>query len=269
MKVCDDSETGAMAVVAPSAGGGAATASVRVFAINLRRSTERWARLEPQLRKLGLPWERFEAVDGQTAALTAPLGGYDPGLNRRQFHRPLSKGEMACYESHLGALRRFLATRAEYALVLEDDVLLLPELGDAVAAALRSAEPWDVVKLGSVSPKAVRRERRLGRFRWRQYWKAPISGFAHLVSRHGAERVLTARRRYGRPFDVDLQYWWEAGLRIRGIEPYPVIPWDKSVSDIRRGGGRPPRHAWYSSIVARLRFQILNWKHSRRPEVDC
>ena len=89
------------------------------------------------------------------------------------------------------------------------------------------------------------------------------------MSRAGAARLLTARHRYGRPFDVDLQYWWEAGLRIRGIEPYPVIPWDKSVSEIRGRGGRPPRHAWYSSIVARLRFQILNWKHSRRPEVDC
>ena len=269
MKICDIPETEAMVMAAPETGVAVAASRVRVFAINLRRSTARWARLEPQLRKLGLPWERFEAVDGQTAALTAPLGGYDPGLNRRQFHRPLSKGEMACYESHLGALRRFLATRAEYAVVLEDDVLLLPELRDAVTAALKATEPWDFVKLGSVSPKAVRRERRLGRFRWRQYWKAPISGFAHLVSRHGAERVLTARRLYGRPFDVDLQHWWEAGLRIRGIEPYPVIPWDKSVSEIRGRGGRPPRHAWYSSIVARLRFQILNWKHSRRPEVDC
>ena len=264
MKICDIPETEAMVMAAPETGVAVAASRVRVFAINLRRSTARWARLEPQLRKLGLPWERFEAVDGQTAALE----GYDEVLNRHQFHRPLSKGEMACYESHLGALRRFLATRAEYAVVLEDDVLLLPELRDAVTAALKATEPWDFVKLGSVSPKAVRRERRLGRFRWRQYWKAPISGFAHLVSRHGAERVLTARRRYGRPFDVDLQYWWEAGLRIRGIEPYSVIPCDHSVSEIQQGGGRPPHHDWYSSVYMRLRFQLLNWKHSRRPELN-
>ena len=267
MVFCDNPETAAMAVTFPAVE--AAVAPVQVFAINLRRSTERWSRLEPQLHKLGLPWERFEAVDGQTAALTAPLGGYDPVLNQRQFHRPLSTGEMACYESHLGVLRRFLATRADYALVLEDDVLLLPELRDAVATALQAAEPWDFVKLGSVSRKPVRRERRIGHFCWRQYWKAPISAFAHLVSRAGAARALMERPRYGRPFDVDLQYWWETGLRIRGIEPYSVIPWDNSVSDIRQGRRRPSQHQWYSSIIARLRFKILNWKHSRWPRLDA
>lgn len=268
MKRCDHPVLDVVSSAAPTVKTNTSVPSptVRVFAINLRRSMERWARLEPQLRKLGLPWERFEAVDGHATPSLASMGGYDSGLNRWQFHRPLSRGESACYESHLGVLRRFLASGADYALVLEDDVLLLPELGDAVAAALQSAEPWDFVKLGSVSRKPVRRERRIGHFRWRQYDKVPISGYAHLVSRPGAERVLVARRRYGRPFDVDLQYWWEAGLRIRGIEPYPVVHWSGAGSEIACGGGRPPQHTWHSSLVTRLKFQFLNWKHGRRSD---
>lgn len=264
-----DSDEANEIAVCVAAAAPATSPQVRVFAINLQRSAERWALLEPQLQALGLPWERFDAVDGRTVQSLESFGGYSAVLNRRGFHRPLSRGEAACYESHLGVLRRFLDTGAGYALVLEDDVALSPDLGDAIAAALQAAEPWDLVKLGSISRKPVRRERRVGRFFWRSYWKIPISGFAHLVSRPGAERLLAARRCYGRPFDVDLQFWWETGLRIRGLEPYPVRIRSALDSDIGQSGGRPSPYAWHSSLRARLRLQFGSFWHAYRAHGGC
>jgi GR25 family glycosyltransferase involved in LPS biosynthesis len=88
------------------------------FYINLDRSARRRAAIEGQLAALGVAKEysRFEAIEGQTVG--GPAG-------------KLSSGALGCFASHAGALRRGIAARA-HVHVLEDDVLLSPELAPAL-----------------------------------------------------------------------------------------------------------------------------------------
>lgn len=81
--------------------------------INLDRSTERRARLEKQLRVLGIEqaYSRFSAVDGSRLA---------PGP------RAISHREYACFASHVQLLKEARSTLA-HLHVLEDDALLSPE----------------------------------------------------------------------------------------------------------------------------------------------
>jgi Glycosyltransferase family 25 (LPS biosynthesis protein) len=82
--------------------------------INLERSSDRRASMDRQLRALGLTrqYARFEAVEGRDA-LT------DPGS--------ITRGEYGCFASHARLLTE-AATGSCHVHVLEDDVLLSPEL---------------------------------------------------------------------------------------------------------------------------------------------
>ena len=91
------------------------------FLINLDGSDDRLAGATALLNGIGLPFERLAAFDGRGIPADR-LPDYDPQECRRRFGRHLSGGEVGCYQSHLAAARRFLASDARFGLVLEDDL---------------------------------------------------------------------------------------------------------------------------------------------------
>ena len=95
--------------------------------INLDRAPERLARISAQLQRLQLPYTRLAAVDARalTPAQKALLD--EPAFQRKHGMTPVP-GELGCYLSHVAVMRAFLASQAEFALVLEDDVLLQASL---------------------------------------------------------------------------------------------------------------------------------------------
>ena len=208
----------------------------RVFVINLTRSPERWAAIRAQLEPLGIPFERFDATDGRLLTAEERDRYYSTSLNRRTYHHPLSLGEIACYLSHLRACARILELGLEHAVILEDDIVLDPGFKPALALLAQLPRPWDVVKLGAVSPKPILKYQPLAGFALCHYSKTPISGFAQAISSEGARKILRAREQFGRPYDVDLQHVWENGLKIAGLEPFPVRIRDGILSDINDSG---------------------------------
>lgn len=54
-----------------------------------------------QLERLGLPYERFSAVDGREISDEVLRRHYSAELNRRKYYVDLSRSEIACYISHL------------------------------------------------------------------------------------------------------------------------------------------------------------------------
>lgn len=104
---------------------------MQVFVINLSRATERQRFQKAQLAALGLPFERVEAID----ANSADLRNEEPIWST--WERPMSRSECACFLSHQQLWQR-IARSETPGLVLEDDVLLssdLPKLLDELEAA--------------------------------------------------------------------------------------------------------------------------------------
>ena len=89
---------------------------MRVFAINLHRSTERRRALLEWLPQCDLPWEIFEAVDASLLRQDAV-----PWTNDH-WGGSLWPGAVGCYLSHLHIFRRILDYDLPWAVVLEDDV---------------------------------------------------------------------------------------------------------------------------------------------------
>lgn len=93
---------------------------MRTFLVNLERRPDRLAAMTAQLSRLGLPFERFDAVDAKSvdpAVLSGPFARSGPLGN-------LSPGDMACTYSHIHIWRMIAEGPDEYVTVLEDDVVL-------------------------------------------------------------------------------------------------------------------------------------------------
>lgn len=90
---------------------------MRVYVINLKRSTERRKNIEAQLKRLGVQYEIIEAVDGRN-------------MSEEEFNHIVSlpeeftKSQAGCQLSHNKVYTRMQENRDDIALVLEDDVLI-------------------------------------------------------------------------------------------------------------------------------------------------
>ncbi len=223
--------------------------SYKVFVINLDRSADRWENMHTQLDKLGLPYERFAAIDGKKCS-DAFLGGYYSAfLNKKRYFADLSRGEIACYISHLKVCQKIVDLNLDYGIVLEDDIELSP-LFYAVPFALNAIErKWNYIKLiAPFKPKKVRSrtpfaveipatcttEKFDGKtpqksekqilapliFELVSWNKPPCGTQAYAITKEGAKEFLAKRSRFFRPIDVDLQYTWETLLTIEGLCPF-------------------------------------------------
>ena len=99
---------------------------MRLFAINLHSSRDRRSALLTWIARLGLPWEIFEAVD---AAALRPDAV--PWTNDH-WGEKLWPGQVGCFLSHARVLQRVLDYGLPWAVIVEDDVHLLPDRAAAV-----------------------------------------------------------------------------------------------------------------------------------------
>jgi hypothetical protein len=97
------------------------TKTMRIFVINLARRPDRMAAMAAQLDRLGLAYERFDAVDGKTcrsnrAERAVRCRGRDGGADARRqglHHQP-----------HASVAARSHPVATAHAVILEDDVEL-------------------------------------------------------------------------------------------------------------------------------------------------
>ena len=80
---------------------------LNTYVINLERSTDRWQYIHKHLSKLGVVHQRVDAIDAQLHNLNN--SGYDVVRNKNEYFAPLKGTEIACYMSHIRALKQFLS----------------------------------------------------------------------------------------------------------------------------------------------------------------
>lgn len=201
--------------------------SIPVYLINLPDDVRRRAHALGELRKCALLDSLVEvgAIRGADLSVDEVSRIYDATSNARRFRKPLSRGEIGCYASHLKCWERVAAADAPMALVIEDDVRIDEDILQTLQGVESSGVEFDMIKLvGRPRESVLRVVRPIGSRRLVEYFRVPSSSGAYLVSRTGARKLVARRRRFFRPVDVDLRYWWEvdSAFRMFGVHPYPV-----------------------------------------------
>lgn len=238
------------------------------YLINLKRRPDRLSEVSRKMAELGLPFKIFRAVDGHDD--DAKL----PDLNRHLFvinqkKQPV-RGEIACAASHIAVWRQFLETDEEYALILEDDIDIAPDLEMVQKQMpglgldflnLSSNAPYtytlDEETLSQLANDAVRtrptvfersRRRLWRRLEWRRRWRifhlhplpnghvacecdpAPLLGSGYIVSRRAAEAFLQTTEHLF--FPVDLVWRHAPGMLRQGFLARPIVTQTDKDSDI-------------------------------------
>ena len=133
---------------------------VKTYLINLDGSDERLARATEQLQAVNWEFERFSAYDGRGKELSS-FQDYDDALTQQTLGRRLLNSELGCYLSHYGCAQKFLASDADYLVVLEDDMKITADFKqsmDQVLAYLdcHQALDWYLVNLAAKKKKLAK-----------------------------------------------------------------------------------------------------------------
>lgn len=121
---------------------------MKVFLINLDADTERLAKCDAQLRRLGVSYERVPAILGKALSKAEK----DRAVNRFLWWcnggRKVMDGEIGCALSHYACFRRIIDGGLGCACILEDDVILddrFPEVLKRVEFWIQSSAPQVVL----------------------------------------------------------------------------------------------------------------------------
>jgi glycosyl transferase, family 25 len=194
---------------------------LHAWVINLDRAPERLARIRAQLEGLQLPWSRLPAVDAR-ALTPEQRGQLDEAAYRRKHGKTSVPGELGCYLSHLEVMRRFLASPARFALVLEDDVMLHDSLPAVLRGLVAQPQRWDVAKLSAVHSGTPVRHFEVAPGHQLAVMLSRCTGAsAYVVNRRAAQAYLQHLLPMQLPWDHVFDQAWRLGLRIRLVTPTP------------------------------------------------
>ena len=216
-----------------------------VYVINMAAHTGRMSSCKLTLDRLGIAFQRFDAVNGRDMSEPEIARVYDALANRRRARYPLVAGEIGCYLSHLELWRELAASDHKGAIILEDDFIARPELPLVLASLSSDRSGWDMVKLYSRRPnqRMLSTQALCVGFQLARPYQIPNTTLGYAIRRDAALRLLDNVGRFARPIDEDLKRFWEHGLDIRLVLPPPLglAPAANSGDAIqaarRRGGG--------------------------------
>lgn len=208
--------------------------TLKTYLINLDRATERLQRMADKCAAAGLRFDRVAAVDG--ASLTFPCAEFDARSYKYLHGRRVIPAEVGCYLSHVECARRLLATDADHALILEDDVAFCPDFGRLLQLALADADDWDILRLSTVNKGRKFGYRKLADGHSLAIALSREKGAgAYIINRKAAAWIsrdlMPMRLSYDIAFDLEYLH----GLRAAFIDPVPVDQRDESTSQIQNG----------------------------------
>jgi glycosyl transferase family 25 len=213
-----------------------------VMVINLDRSKDRLERMTTELGRLRLDWERIPAVDG----VKVPETERRQVLNEPLFHRnhgsTVLPGELGCYLSHVQAIRRFLSSDAQFAVILEDDASLDNGLPAVLSALQKCPERWDMVKLSAVHAGTPVGVHPLTDCHGLAVMLTRCTGSsAYVINRRAANAYDHGLLPMSLPYDHTFDQGWRFGIQVRRITPALVQHGDGSPSTISSRASDPLR----------------------------
>ncbi|HIF9138804.1 TPA: glycosyltransferase family 25 protein [Photobacterium damselae] len=176
---------------------------ISIYTINLKKNTERRERILQQAASVGVRIDFIDAVVGVDLDEK-----YIDSLSEKSscfIGRTLSKGEIGCYLSHVKAIKKFLLSNDDFAIITEDDIIFNDSFTSfhKKMSELRAHNIFfDVILLGyrngygSFWGRSKISEYELLRFSDNGY-----GAHAYLISRNGALKIIAEASEPIWPFD--------------------------------------------------------------------
>ena len=196
---------------------------MKAFLINLERAKERLISCEKEFKKIALDYEIVKAVDGEIVPPTRKeISAYFYILKHGKRVNPR---EVACYSSHLKALKMFLNSSEEYGLICEDDIEFNKNFRSVLEECLKTYNNFDILRLAGSEDKTKEKGNPVKLFKLKSdYYLSlnltykPIAA-CYLINRKAAKSVLKKMMVMHLPYDYALDRDWFLGVRSMTISP--------------------------------------------------
>ena len=246
------------------------TPSVLYLAINLPRAAERRESLTRQAERLGIRIDMVPAVAGTELPEDTTTCGYDKITRRKAFSNDLLPNEIACALSHRKALRTFLDSGADYAVVLEDDALLSENFNEGLHELFHHLSGWQVAKLFTADGRLfpLLPQKTGGCIEPVFPKKLPWVAVGYLYSRAAAQTVYEKLGRFWLPADAQIgRILLDEVIPTIGVSPSLVVSADPNNeqstldADGARRAERPKR-----SLLQYIRYRasVLHTAFAKR-----
>lgn len=224
--------------------------------IHLGRATARRPVAERLVTGCGVPALIMDAVDGRAMAAKGALAALAmPKPLEPRFPFPMGPGEYGCFLSHRQAWEVLLASGAEAALILEDDVALGPDFAAALTLATRHVAAVGYVQFQTRAVEGAAVIDSEGACRLYRPVVTPLRTSGQLVHRDAAARLLGLSAQIDRPVDGFLQMHWLTGIRAGSIAP-------SGLSDVSASAGGSTLKS-DKSLGQKLVRQVLRLRYRR------
>ena len=231
----------------------------QVYVINMSSSSDRFKSMSDQLKQQNLSFKRIPGIN-VLEEQQLKNKHYSRKKNKFNYHVPLTDGEIGCYIAHRNAWDAILADEIDFGLVLEDDAYLEDNLKSILDNLDIIKARWDILKLADLasSPRKGVNIEKFQKYILQSYFKPPILSIAEVITKEGAKKLLNLSNTFGRPVDVDVQWFKFEGLEINGLRPYPVDINDKFESIIDSIGDRKSPISFKEKLKRKFKRVRLN-----------
>lgn len=246
--------------------------SIIYLCINLPWAEERRQSILTQAARQGVDIQFVEAIAGKDLPPVVPE--YNRKERFKTFAYDLTPNELACVLSHMKAMRTFLASEAEYAVIMEDDALLAENIAAAVQEVTQHLTGWELAKLNTDDNSKLYPIGDEGGALTRAVFPKKILwvSVGWLYTRRGAERMLEALKSFSLPADVQFGHN-VLGLQIPtiGITPSLITTSDphSENSTLRDNSAPPPVPVRRRSLLQFIRYRLSVWRVSCGKQRMC
>ncbi len=224
---------------------------IKTYLINLDSATDRLERMKTRLSALNLDFERVSAVVAKELQL--PIPEFDEKKFKLFVGKKTNKNEIGCFLSHIKTYETFLKSDAEFALVLEDDMVFQEDFPSIVTHIINSNAKWDFVKFNTAKPRRKLdisvHDFSIGNNKYAMtanLFPRTKSG-AYLINRKAAKSILSNAMPMTVTFDHEMIKFWKHDIRQYSLFPSPTME-DGSPSIIAAYGSQRNRFPWYKRI---------------------
>jgi glycosyl transferase family 25 len=193
---------------------------MRAYIINLDSAADRWAFVERSFQVSQLELCRVSAIPAKELHFPHPDFS---AKSYRYFHgRTYNPREVACYFSHLKAIKMFLASDESHGLIGEDDLTLRADFDHALESALGCATCWNILRLTGLRSGHGAKVASLARdYSLCVNFSRMKGAGAYVIDRTAARALLAGLLPMRLPFDHAFDREWFFGLRAATILPSP------------------------------------------------
>ncbi|WEX11190.1 glycosyltransferase family 25 protein [Chelativorans sp. AA-79] len=192
------------------------------FIIHLARARGRAPQVERLREALPMPVTVINAIDAETLSDAEIARTYRSRLHRPYYPFSLRRTEVACFLSHRRAWQMVIEHGLEAGLVIEDDVELLPQFGNALDLGLERAATADFLRFPKQPREHGEALAQAGESRLFVPRMVGLGMQAQLVGREAARRLLAFTDEFDRPVDTAIQMRWLHGVRVLSSTPVSV-----------------------------------------------